>query len=150
MAKKPEELFTAEQTKGYLELNAEAFSLMIDAYASANRRTLDYLKSMYEIVSRPYNGTAIETNVRDNFDRSNQIVSLTVSELQATAQHNSELLEKTASFVSKWQETALGANRGLLKTVASNISYVKETTEAQVDEFTKRMEKITVPVTSNN
>jgi hypothetical protein len=149
MAKISEPQAAAAQTKSYLELNAEAYSLMIDAYASANQRALDFFKSFYEIVSRPYNGTAIETTVRENLDRSNQIVGLTVSELQAAAQHNGELLEKGAAFAAKLQETVMASNRGLAKVMASNLSFVKETTDAQVDEFTRRMENIQSTVSSN-
>lgn len=139
---------TAEQTKGYAELNAEAYALAIDAFASSNRRALDYFKSMFEIVSRPYNSTAVEAAVRENLDRANQVVSLTVSELQAAAQHNSELLEKTAKFAAKLQETVTAANQGIMKTVVSNMNYVRETADAQADEFAKRVEKLQ-PISKN-
>ena len=121
---------------------------MIDAFASAQppHPRLSEVDVRNRFASLQF-GTAIETNVRDNFDRSNQIVSLTVSELQATAQHNSELLEKTASFVSKWQETALAANRAPQDRRLEHQLRQRDT-EAQVDEFTKRRSELQ-PISKN-
>jgi hypothetical protein len=133
-----------EQTKGYAELNTEAYSLAIDAFATTNRRALDFFKSWFEIVSRPYSSTAIESTVRENVDRANQIVSLTVSEMQSAAQHNSELFEKSMQFAAKWQETATHAGKGLVKTAISNLNYVREAGDAQYDEFKRRAENLSV------
>jgi hypothetical protein len=142
MAKTYENQDTEQMTKGYAELNAEAYAIAIDAFASANRRALDFFKSMFEIVSRPYTSTAVESTVRENLDRANQVVSLTVSEMQAAAAHNGELLEKTAKFAAKWQETAVASGQGVVKTMVSNLNYVRETADAQAEEFAKRVEKL--------
>ena len=129
-------------TPTYVELSSDVYSTLVDAYASANQRALDYAKSVYEIMTRPYASTAVETTVRENFERANQIVNLTVGELQGSGQRNVELFEKMLSFASKLQETALETFRGLMKTGLSNMNYVKETTDAQFEGFAKRVEEL--------
>ncbi len=130
-----------ETTASYLELTSAGYTLFIDAFATANRRSLDYLKSVYEISSRPYGSTAVEATVRDNFDRANQIVSLTVGELQKNAQNASEFAEKLAAHGSEWQETVAAGFRGAVESSLSNMSYVKETATQQLDEFSKRIDE---------
>ncbi len=130
-----------ETTAGYLELTSAGYTLFIDAFAAANRRSLDYLKSVYEISSRPYGSTAVESTVRDNFDRANQIASLTVGELQKNAQSASEFAEKLAAHGSEWQETVAAGLRGAVESGLSNMSYVKATATQQLDEFSKRIDE---------
>ena len=138
-----------EATQSYVELMTEGYTALVDAYATANRRSLEYVKSLYEIFSRPYTSTAIETSVRENFDRANQAVTLTVNELQAVGQHNNELLEKLARNSAKWQESAALASRGLVKTYLSNVNFVRDQAGAQVDSFTKRVEEMQAAVSRN-
>ena len=71
-----------ETTNSYVELANQAYSLFVDAVASSNQRALEYGKSVFEITSRPYASSAIDSTVRENFDRANEIVSLSVTELQ--------------------------------------------------------------------
>jgi hypothetical protein len=85
---------TKESTSTYVELGAQAYALVTDAMASANQRALDYMKSVYEITTRPYASNALETAARENFDRANQVMSLTVSELQTSGQKAAEFSEK--------------------------------------------------------
>jgi len=73
-----------DTTAGYVDLSNKTYALFVEAYASANRRALEYAKSAWDILARPYNSTAVETTVRENFDRANQLVTLTVTELSAT------------------------------------------------------------------
>ena len=130
-----------ETTASYLELTSAAYSLFIDAYASANRRGLEYLKSVYDISSRPYASTAVEATVRDNFERANQVASLTVAELQKNAQSASELAEKLTAHAANWQETATAGFRGAVETGLSNMSYLRATATQQLDEFSKRIDE---------
>ncbi len=130
-----------ETTASYLELTNSAYTMFIDTYAAAARRGLEYSKSVYEIASRPYASTAVEATVRDNFDRANQIASLTVGELQKSAQSASELAEKLAAHGANWQETVAAGLRGAVETGLSNMSYVKETATQQFDEFSKRIDE---------
>jgi hypothetical protein len=130
-----------ETTGSYLELTSAAYTMFVDAYAAANRRGLEYWKSVYEIASRPYASSAIEATVRDNFDRANQLASLTVGELQKNGQSVSDLAEKLAAHGSAWQETIAAGFRGAVETGVSNMTFVKETATHQLDEISKRMDE---------
>ena len=68
-----------EETKSYVDLASQTYAMIVDAYAQAQQRSLGYGKSVYEILTRPYASTAMETTYRENFDRANQIVELSVS-----------------------------------------------------------------------
>lgn len=129
-----------ETTASYVELSSQAYALFVDAFASANQRALDYTKSVWEIASRPYASTALETTVRENFDRTNQIVALTISELQTSGQKAAELAEKSFSHGAKLQETFVTATRGLVNTGISNMNYAKDTATKSFDDMTKRMD----------
>jgi hypothetical protein len=129
-------------TPSYVELSGQTYTLFVDAIASANHRALGYAKSLYEIVSRPYASSAVETNVRENFERAHQIVELTVNELQASGQKNAEFAEKVASHGAKLQDSWTHSMRGVLKTGLSNITYVKDAAETSFDGFAKRVEEM--------
>ncbi len=131
-----------ETTSSYVELASQAYALGVEAFAAANKRLLDYNKSIYEIASRPYASSAAETAVRENFDRLNQIVSLTVGELQAAGTQQAEFVRKATSHAAKMQETLAHAWRGALETGISNVNFVKETTGKQLDELTQRLDEI--------
>lgn len=132
----------ATRTPSYVELSSQAYGLVVDAYASANQRALGYVKSLYEITARPYASSALETNVREGFDRANQIVELTVGELQTAGQKNAELAETLVAQAAKWQDSWTEAVRGLLKTGIANVSYVKDATRTSFDGFAKRVEEL--------
>lgn len=131
-----------EATPSYVELSSQAYSLFVDAYASANQRALGYLKNVWEIASRPYASTALETTVRENFDRANQVVTLTIGELQATGAKNAELVEKIGAHNAKVQDTVSTAFRGLVTTGISNVNFVKESTTQQFEDLTKRLDEM--------
>ncbi len=131
-----------ETTASYVELSKQATTHCVDAFASANQRALDYTKSVWEIVSRPYSSAAIETVVRENFDRTNQIVSLTIAELQTTGQKSAEFGEKLVSHGAKLQETNVHSLRGMVNTGLSNLNYVKDTATQSFEDITKRIDDI--------
>jgi len=131
-----------EMTTSYVELSSQAYALFVDAFATANKRVLDYTKSVWEISSRPYASTALETTVRENFDRTNQIVALTISELQTTGQKAAEFAEKAFAHGAKLQETMVQTTRGMIDTGISNINYAKDTTAKSFDDITKRMDEV--------
>jgi hypothetical protein len=128
-------------TASYLDLGTKTYGIFMEAFAAANQRALDYAKSVYEISSRPYASTALETTMRENFDRANQLVSLTISELQTSAAKTSELSEKLIAHGAKFQDTAIAAMRGVVDTGISNMNFVKSTAAQQIDEFAKRMDE---------
>ena len=131
-----------ETTNSYVELANQAYSLFVDAVASSNQRALEYGKSVFEITSRPYASSAIDSTVRENFDRANEIVSLSVTELQANGQKAAELAQKLLAYGEKVQESALQAFRGLVNTGISNVNFVKETATQQFDDLAKRLDEV--------
>ena len=129
-------------TPTYVDLSRQTYTLFVDAFATANQRYLGYVKSMYEIMSRPYASSAVETTVREGFERAHQLVDLTVNELQASAQKNAEFAEKFAAHGAKLQDSWTQGLRGALKTGISNITYVKDAAETLFDGFAKRVEEM--------
>jgi hypothetical protein len=136
-------------TQSYTELSTESYSIFVDAFATANRRGLDYFKSLYEIASRPYASSAVEQTVRENFDRLNQVISLTIAELQNNGQKAAELNEKVAKHNAKLQESALEALRGLTKTGLANLEYTKDTAGAQLETFAKGVSDVQERIASS-
>jgi hypothetical protein len=130
------------RTPSYVELSSQSYGMVVDYFASANQRALDYTKSIYEIFSKPYASTTPEAAVREGFDRAHQFVNLTVNELQATGQKRAELAEKVVAHAAKWQDTYTQGLRGMLKTGIANMSYVKDAAETSFDGFAKRVEEL--------
>ncbi len=138
-----------ESTTSYVELSSQAYSLWVDAYASANQRALGYLKNVWEIAARPYASSALETTVRENFDRANQVVTLTIGELQTNGAKSAELVEKVSAHNAKVQDTVATAFRGLMTTGISNVNFVKESTAQQFEDLTKRLDEMQARATTS-
>ena len=127
-----------------MELATQSYSAIVETFAAANKRRLDLAKQVFEIASRPYNTTAIESAYRENFDRANQFVSIAVEELQASGAQMSELAQKLTGNSVKHQENVQENVRGLLKTSVSNLNWVKDSAGQSLDGFAKRVEDVTV------
>ncbi len=132
-----------DQTASYVELSSQTYTLFVDAMASYNNRSLEYSKSLWEIASRPYASTAIETTVRENFDRANQMISLTLSELQTNGQKSAEFGEKLVAHGAKVQDSLVTAMKGLVETSISNMNFAKDSATQQFDNATKRLDETT-------
>lgn len=130
-----------DQTASYVELSSQTYTLFLDAMASANKRALDYTKSLWEISSRPYASTAVETTVRENFDRANQIVSLTINELQVNGQKSAEFGGKVANHGAKVQESVVSSMKGIAETTISNMNFAKDAASQQIENVSKRVEE---------
>ena len=139
-----------EQTKSYVDLASQTYATIVDAFAQAQQRNLAYGKSVYEVLTRPYTSTALETTYRENFDRANQIVELTVSELQQAGAAAAKLGQTLVSQSATWQEKSMESARGLMKTTISNLNYVKDTTDKQFEGFAKRVEEMQARTVSAN
>lgn len=142
-----------EMTSSYVELTSQGYGLCVDAVASANQRALDYAKSLFEIAARPYASMTPAAVAQENFNRANQMVSLSVSELQTSGQKTAEFAEKAVTHGAKLQETYVAAVRGLVNSGISNMNFVKETADRQIDDLGKRFEELksrTVAAVSNN
>lgn len=129
-------------TSSYVELGSQAYSVAADAIASANYRLLDYWKSVWDITSKPYTSTAIDATVRENFERANQILALTVDELQAQEKKAEELAEKVVETGAKLQDSTISAFRGVLNTSISNLNYVKDSTSERLEELKKCLSEV--------
>jgi hypothetical protein len=137
-----------DTTTSYIDLASQGYGLFVDAFATANQSAMTFTKSLYDIVSKPYTSTAIETTMRENFDRADQLVSLTVSQLKTTGQTQADFAEKLTSYSAKVQESSLTALKGVVKTGVSNLHYVKETTGASFDGLAKRVDELHMRVAS--
>jgi len=137
-----------ETTASYVELSSQGYSLCVDAFSDLNQRTLAYYRSLWDIISRPYASTAVETGARENFDRANQIVALTVNELSNAGAKNAEFGQKLAQHTAKVQDTWMNAFRGVVSTGISNMNYVKETATAQFDDIAKRLDEVQARATA--
>jgi hypothetical protein len=126
---------------GYLELSNQTYTLLVDAYAAVSRRKLDYVKALYEVAARPYASTAVEQIVRENFDRTDQALSLTIAELQTSIAKTAELSNNWLEQAAKIQESTLEASRNLVKASVSNLAFVKKSGDAQLEAFAKRVEE---------
>jgi hypothetical protein len=146
-------LSTPNTTASSVELTNEVYALLVNAFGSGNTRALNYWKSVWDITSRPYSPVTIDAVVNENFNRANQLTNLTVDELRSAGRESAEFAEKLLAESGKVQDTALGSFRGLIDKYAANLNYVKETTTAQLDGLSKRVEdldKRTVPVGGSN
>ena len=144
---------TIETSSSYVDLASQTYGLFVEAAATANQRVLGYWKSLYEVASRPYASTAVENAVRENFDRANQIVSLTINELQANGAQSAEFAGKLVAHGAKVQDSVSNAFRGLVNTGISNMNFVKDTTAQQFEDLTKRLDEMQTraqAVVSNN
>ena len=79
--------------------------------------------------------------MRENFDRSNEIITLTVNELQARQQKLAEFAEKLVAQNAKLQESSVQALRGVVNTGISNMNYVKDAAKQGLDDMTKRIDE---------
>jgi hypothetical protein len=124
----------------YVDLSLQAYSFLVDAFGAASLRRLGYVKSLYEVVARPYPSTALEQAVRENFDRANTLLSLSIAEAQTSIQKSAEFSEKWIEHASKLQGSAVEASRGLVKTTLSNLELVRDSNSAQLEAFAKQVE----------
>ena len=131
-----------QTASSYVDLGSSVYTTYVNAYAQANQRMLGFGKSMFEILTRPYASNTAEVAMRENFDRAQQILDLTVSELQAAGQHATSVVEELSAHNAKMQEKTLESSRGMVRTFISNLAYVKETTDQQFEGITKRVEDI--------
>ena len=105
---------TKTTTASYMELSTEAYTLFVDAIATA---------------------------IRENFDRANQVMSLAVAELQTGGEKIAELNEKIVAHGAKLQESYVTTMRGVVDTGLSNLTFVKDTAAKQIDDLAKRIDE---------
>ena len=122
-----------DKTASYIELTTQTYRTIVDALSAANERNLGYVKSLFEISTRPYASSAFETVARENVDRANQIVGLSVSEMQASTAKAAEVGGELFAHASALQDAYVASVRGLFETGLSNANFVRETTARQME-----------------
>jgi len=133
--------YAKESATSYIELSSKVYSLFLDTLTSLTGRRLQYWKSVWEVSSRPYQLTEVDGTVRDGFDRASQILDLTVNELKTDGQNAAEFFEKLLSHTTRFQDVAMKAFRSVLNTSISNLDYVEETTQRQLNGLTKQLDE---------
>jgi hypothetical protein len=127
----------AEIAPTYIDVTTQTYLLVLDALATTQKRVLDHARNHYEIIARPFTATTPDANIREAFDRANQIAAITAAELQTTAQKNAEFAEKILKHAAKVQAALLSAWQGFSNTGLSNLKYARETADGQVNAFAK-------------
>ena len=134
--------YSKDGATSYIQLSSKIYSLFLDALTSRTQRRLQYWKSVWEVSSRPYQSTTVEGTVREGFDRAGQILDLTANELATGGQNAADVSEKLLSYAEEFEDVAIKAFRGVLNTSISNLDYVKETTQQQFEDQTKRLDDV--------
>jgi hypothetical protein len=122
------ELSTQNTTADYDELTNDVYALLVKAFASTDKRALNYWKSVWDITSRPDAPVTIDSVIRRNLERANQLTNLTIGEMRSAGRESTAFAKKLLAEGTKVQDTALGSFRRLLDKYAANVNYVKETT----------------------
>ncbi len=133
---------TQNTTADYGELTSEVYALLVDAFALTDKRALNYWKSVWDITSRPDTPVTIDSVIRKNLERANQLTNLTIGEMRSAGRESAAFAEKLLAEGTKVQDTALGSFRRLLDKYAVNVNYVKETTNATLDDLSRHLEDL--------
>ncbi|PZR57433.1 MAG: hypothetical protein DLM50_05505 [Candidatus Meridianibacter frigidus] len=124
----------------YIDLSNKAFELSLEATTTATNRMMDYMKSTFDVVAKPYAATTPDAIVRENFDRTGSLVQLRDKYLHETAAHVTQVAHTGMDHAKALQETAQRGLAGMSDVFVSNLNYVKEATGNQIDGFTKHVE----------
>lgn len=138
------------QDSEYAALSSETYKLFADNAVAASGRALEYCKSVWQIASRPYASAELETGIRENYDRANQIVGLTVNELSTSGRESVQFAENLLAQSTKAQKLYVDAARGLMSTGISNMNFVKDTAERQIDDIANRFQEAQSATTTSS
>jgi hypothetical protein len=124
----------------FIELSSQAYSFLIDAIGAVSRRRVAYAKSLYEIASRPYASSAVEQTIRENFERANEVISLSIAELQTSGEKAAEFNEAWVKHAVKLQGSAVDASRSLVNAGIANLEVARDSGSAQLATLAKQVE----------
>ena len=110
----------------YIDLSSKSFELALDATTAATDRVLGYLKSNFEIVSKPLTATTPEAIVNESIERTSKLVALRASYLKETGKHVAAFTNDLAENGKKWQDAAQNALKGAGDIAASNVAFVSK------------------------
>ena len=113
------------KTTAYIELTKDTYSLILDTLASATRSRVDYWKTAWDIVSRPYASTAFGPAAKENADRATELAGLTIEELRSRVERGANFSEKILAQAGKLQDAALETYREAVKSTSSAVEHIK-------------------------
>jgi hypothetical protein len=131
-----------ETAPNYIELTTQTYTLAYEHAAAAQKRGLNHAKSHFEILARPFTGSSPDANIREGFDRANQIATITAAELQATVEKNAELADAFLKHAANVQDAIVRSWHGLSNTGLSNLDLARQSANGQIDAFAKGIGEI--------
>jgi len=123
-----------------VDLTSETNKIIMDAITTNYRRQLAYSKNIWGIVSRPYAGNDLKVNVGETIGRMENVVDLTMADLETTTKSTIELTEKVLSQATKARDESINVARTYAKSGVASIKHALETTEERLDTLSKRLE----------
>jgi ElaB/YqjD/DUF883 family membrane-anchored ribosome-binding protein len=124
----------------YAEIAKETMNLLVDEIGASNRRTVEYVKSLWEL-ARPTERTNPSEAVRDGFQRAESAVSLTVRELETSVNSGIEFAEKLLGQSKKLQAQGFESAREFADKALSNVKQAVDATSDRIDTLSRKLEE---------
>jgi signal transduction histidine kinase len=125
----------------YLGLVQETATIIADELAAANARTLNYVKSLWEIAGRPN----AESPLRSAFGRAEAVVNLTAHELETSLRSNLEVTEKLLAQGKKLQQQGYESAKEMADKALTNAKQVVEAASERIESLTEKVDDLEVP-----
>lgn len=121
-----EQIRLKETTLNYIDLSSQSFELALEATTTATNRVLGYVKSNFEIVSKPLTATTPEAIVNESIERTTKLVALREAYLKETGKHAAAFANDVVENAKQWQDAAQSALKGVGDITASNVAFVSK------------------------
>ena len=125
----------------YFGLVQETATIIADEIAAANARTLNYVKSLWEIAGR----SNAETPLRSAFGRAEAVVSLTAHEIETSLRSNLEVTEKLLAQGKKLQQQGYESAKEIADKALTNAKQVVEAASERIESLTEKVDDLEVP-----
>jgi len=132
--------FSTEHTASYVDLANKGFDLTIEAATATAKRTLDYTRSVIEVLSKPYAVTSPDQFVRENFERAEKLVELRDGFLHETTKQSAMFANELLKHGKATQDTLQRGLQGLNEVAVTNFNLVKDAAGQQIADMAKRVE----------
>lgn len=123
----------------FIDLSDASFEAAVEATTTSTNRVLGYIKASFEVVGKPYSVTTAQEFATENLDRTAKLVELRDKYLKETGKHAATVASETLTHAQTWQAATQDALKGFGEIMASNLTFVKETTAQNIDGFTKQV-----------
>lgn len=121
-----------QTTTNYFDLVQETATIIVDEISAANTRTLNYVKSLWEIAARS-NG---ESALRSAYERAEAVVSLTASEIETSLRSSLEVTEKLLAQGKKLKTQSYESAREITDKALVNAKQVVEAASDRIESLT--------------